>query len=514
MACLAVISARFQVDRVNFFAGDVVELGGEGFGGGGDLEGAEELVAVAGGAVGFEALWNGEEFELGAEGGVELAGAEGAGVGGAGDEFPEGSEVGEFGGGGVVVVGGGVVDVGGDEEDVLDGFVFDEFEEVGDFELAAEGRAVVGVGDGFVAVLVGHDEAEGHVAGDDFPGGCGGGEALLEPSELRFAQDGRFVVELGLFVLGVGSAVAAHVPGKDFDVRTEALRAINALAVVSKLADGLVFEKGGAGAGGEESGALLVVTLVFVAALGKPVVVGFVVVPEDELTDAGVEAADIFVEQVVAVGTAEIVERLGDVGLGFGGDVFPERAVVEFLLRRNGIVGVDRVAEVDEEVGLGGAHGFEHLQAAASEVDAIALAADVAGEGDFEVAGGPVGTRRSDEGADDGFAPVFQVAEILKEDTVEDAFAGGEVAEVELAGEVGGFDYGGTEDAGDIREAVGFGPFDDHLGRTVGGAPDDRAVVGDVSAGGAARGGWARTAAVDDGGRGLGAEEGGEARVY
>ena len=88
--------------------------------------------------------------ELRAERVVERGRTEGAGVNRAGDEFPERLEVLEHRLVRIVVVRGGVMHVGGEPHGVADARALDEREQVGDFELAAERRAVA-LGDAFGA---------------------------------------------------------------------------------------------------------------------------------------------------------------------------------------------------------------------------------------------------------------------------------------------------------------------------------------------------------------------------
>lgn len=138
-----------------------MEFGGEDFAGGGDLERAEKLQSFGGRAVALHTLRDAEEFQLRAERRIELAGAEGAGMGGAGDEFPEGTELGEFGLRRIVVVRRGVVDVCSDEEDIANLAVANEFQEVRNLQLPPERRAVIAIGDRFVVFFVGHISPSG-----------------------------------------------------------------------------------------------------------------------------------------------------------------------------------------------------------------------------------------------------------------------------------------------------------------------------------------------------------------
>ena len=82
-----------------------------------------------------------------------------------------------------------------------------------------------------------------------------------------------------------------------------------------------------------------------------PVVVHLVIVPEDDLRHLGVEAPHVFVDQVVLVAAAEFVERLAPPSTSPRDDVLPDAAVIQRDLRLHRLIGVDRVAAVDEEIG-------------------------------------------------------------------------------------------------------------------------------------------------------------------
>lgn len=104
------------------------------------------------------------------------------------------------------------------------------------------------------------------------------------------------------------------------------------------------------------------------------------VVPLPDLRHFGVEAADVFVYQVVAIVAAIVVEGLRNLALGFSGDIAPHPTALGGQLRRHRAVGVDGVAAVDKEVRQTHAHGFIDAHAADIGVDAEALADGVAAQ--------------------------------------------------------------------------------------------------------------------------------------
>ncbi len=177
------------------------------------------------------------------------------------------------------------------------------------------------------------------------------------------------------------------------------------------------------------------------------------VVPLGEGRQPRVHVAQVRVEHVVKPLAAILVERLGHLALGVRQhDVAPGAAALQLdhLLHRP--VGVDRVARVDEEVGL--APGDGRVGPHALGVDAPALPGRVARPGEAHVAA--VG-RRGAEAPDDRLGDGVHVVEILRREAVEHVLARGQVGQQALDGEVA---RGQRVDRGQlarVREALGGG---------------------------------------------------------
>ena len=247
-----------------------------------------------------------------------------------------------------------------------------------------------------------------------------------------------------------------------------------------------------AGAGGQQRHALLRVGQVRSEDLrGIPVVQDLVVVPDHELRHRRVEPADVLVEQVVAMVPAELVERLGDLALFERHEVLPDAPVVQLDLRLQGTVGVNRVAGVDEHVGVRGAHRVVEPHAAHVGVDAPALADRVGRPGDRHIARRR-GRRRGREGAGDRLAPDAQVLQALKPRAIEDALARAQAGQIDARGEVARFERGRTHDAAHVRKRPGGRILDDEPRGTVGAAPDHRAIAVHVARRDAVLDGWPR----------------------
>src|SRR5205823_14373519 len=71
--------------------------------------------------------------------------------------------------------------------------------------------------------------------------------------------------------------------------------------------------------------------------------------------------------------SAKLVERFGDFALGFGCQVFPHRAAGQAYLRWNGIVGIYRVAIMNEEIRFQLPHRFVDAHAAQIRIDSVTL---------------------------------------------------------------------------------------------------------------------------------------------
>ncbi len=193
-----------------------------------DIDNAEEL--QAGGRRQVLALLGRrrlDELQLGAEGHVEIVRAERAGMQRAGDEFPERVEVLELRLVRIVVMRRRVMHVRRQPHRVGDAGRLHEAQQIGNFQLAALGRAVVRIGNGFVTLAVGivvpDNEAERHVGGNHLPGRLGSGKLALQPGNLLFAQNARLRRKLCFQRIVVRAAIGAHVEEEDIDQRTIAI---------------------------------------------------------------------------------------------------------------------------------------------------------------------------------------------------------------------------------------------------------------------------------------------------
>ncbi|HEV8317427.1 MAG TPA: hypothetical protein VGQ10_08455 [Vicinamibacterales bacterium] len=223
------------------------------------------------------------------------------------------------------------------------------------------------------------------------------------------------------------------------------------------------------------------------------------VVPEDDLSDLGVEAAHVLVEEVVLVVAPELVERFGGLCFRRRHHVAPGATAVERHLGLEGLVGVDRVAAVNEDVGLCASHHVVEAQPAPVGIDSPALSNRVGGPREGDVT--PAGRRRRRKAACHRLTPRAQIGEVLEDHAVEDALTVSEVGEDDACGVIRRFECRGTGGATDVAEALRRRVLDEHPGRAVAATPDDGAAGADVAGGHALRDTWSRALGPDDGRR-------------
>nr|GEU28582.1 hypothetical protein [Tanacetum cinerariifolium] len=386
------------------------------------------------------------EYRSRTEGLVEHARTEGAGIHRPRHEFPERRKIRVPGLGRIVIVGRTIVDIGGDPDHVGNGL--DTAEQARHFQLAPQWNAVAAVGQRFpygdtLGVLAVADiEADGHVGRDDFPGGGRGFQRRDQPFHLLAPQECR----AGVF--------RAH---------------------------GRIFEKCAAAAGRERRNAFFRVPCIGRQILGGAVVIRhFVIVPLPDLRHLGGELAEVRIEHIVGMAATVFLQRFRDLAHFFRDDIAPDLAVFRGHLGKDGAVGINGVAVVDEKVRIAQAHRFIDFHAAKIGVDAPALAALVAAP--VKAHGpGAIGRRRGPELSRDGLALDLRIVGIHVAHAHEYRLAGRQAAQVDTGREIGGVAGDGTNDAAGIGKTLAGIVFDDHLRVTVAAAPDDGPVIADVA---------------------------------
>ena len=196
------------------------------------------------------------------------------------------------------------------------------------------------------------------------------------------------------------------------------------------------------------------------------------VVPLPDLRHLGVEAAQVFVHQVVAVVAPVFVEGLGHFALGLGGEVAPDAPVFHGQLRRHRAVGVDGVAAVDKEVRQAQAHCLVDAHAADIRVDAEALPYRVAAPDKTDV---PALRRRTAQMAEPGLAGRAGLG-ILEGHPIEDRLVGRQPGQLHPRREVGAGIGQGRNRAPGVAEHASRVPLHHHPRRTIAAAPDHRLI--------------------------------------
>src|ERR1051326_4307080 len=99
----------------------------------------------------------------------------------------------------------------------------------------------------------------------------------------------------------------------------------------------------------------------------------FVIVPLPDLWHRRVETPDVIVLQVVEKISAKFIERFSNFAFCFCGKIFPNGAVGKANRRRNRIVGINRIARVNEKMGLEAAHRLINAHTTDSRIDSETL---------------------------------------------------------------------------------------------------------------------------------------------
>ncbi len=201
------------------------------------------------------------------------------------------------------------------------------------------------------------------------------------------------------------------------------------------------------------------------------------IVPLPDLRHLGIEAAHVFVEQVVAVVAAIFIEGLRDFALGFGGDIAPDAAVFNSQLRGHRAVGVDGVAAVNKEVRQTQAHGFVDAHAADVRVDAEALADGIAAPHKTNVA---ALLRHAAQVAEPRLAGDAGLG-VFKVHAIENRLIDRQPGEFDAGGEVGAAVGQRRDEFTRVAEHTAGVPLHHHLRGAVAAAPDHRAVAQQVA---------------------------------
>ena len=158
---------------------------------------------------------------------------------------------------------------------------------------------------------------------------------------------------------------------------------------------GRVLKEGLAGAVGQLLGELESIVVLAILARAQtllriPVVGRFVVVPGSDQGDGSMERQDVLIEQVVEVIATEVIERGRRFGFGFGGDVFPDRAIMESQFRWDRVVGIDHIPAVHKEIGSKFFDRRVDLHPAPFEIDTESLARCVSRPSEEDILGAVV----------------------------------------------------------------------------------------------------------------------------
>ena len=213
----------------------------------------------------------------------------------------------------------------------------------------------------------------------------------------------------------------------------------------------------------------------------RPVIHDFVVVPLPDLRYVRVECPDVVVHQVVQKIAPKLIDRFGDFAFRFGCYVPPDCSIGERDLGGDRIIGVNRVAAVNEKIRFHVPHLFVDAHTAEIRIDAVALSDCVSRPEKSNV---PRNGRRGTKCPDHWFARVSSIT-VLKTHANKIGLAGSQSIEVDPACEIGRGGNDGPNDATRIIEVLRRSILDHHPRQAVRPRPYDRATgihVSDLNA--------------------------------
>ncbi|RMP22783.1 hypothetical protein ALQ26_05986 [Pseudomonas amygdali pv. lachrymans] len=231
-----------------------------------------------------------------------------------------------------------------------------------------------------------------------------------------------------------------------------------------------------AGTRGQQLDILDLVTLIKLLA-GRPVVGDFVVIPLPDLRHFCVEAAQIFIHQVIAVIASVLVEGLRHLAFRLGGQVAPDPPAFRGDLLGHWPVGVNGVTAVDKKVRQAQAHRLIDTHATNVRVDTEALPHRVATPDEADVT---TLLGRAAQMAEPGLAGDTALS-ILERDAVENRLIDRQPAQLDPRSEVGTRIGERRDHAPWLGKHTACVPFDHHPRRPVAAAPDHDLVAEYIS---------------------------------
>ena len=122
---------------------------------------------------------------------------------------------------------------------------------------------------------------------------------------------------------------------------------------------------------------------------GTPIICDLVIIPLGKDRHLRIEGAYSLVKEIVFVVAAKLGQGLSRLGFLFRDDISSDLTIRQCLAGRNGAVGIDAVAGMDEEIGPGAQHGGIAAHPAARFIYAPALTRGVT-RPDERHAGAPI----------------------------------------------------------------------------------------------------------------------------
>lgn len=170
---------------------------------------------------------------------------------------------------------------------------------------------------------------------------------------------------------------------------------------------------------------------------------------------------------------------LGHLGFPLGRHIAPDLSVIGLDFSNDRTVGIDLVAGVNEEIGRVAPHRLVDAVTAPFRIDPPSLPGLVAGISEGDRAAGRAGDAQPASGRR---AQRLWISQILKCDPIKEVSPRWQIAEIEARRLVGRGKSGSSGDPARVAKILPRCVLDNHPGRTVGLAPDDRPPPAGIAA--------------------------------
>ena len=193
------------------------------------------------------------------------------------------------------------------------------------------------------------------------------------------------------------------------------------------------------------------------------------IIPLPYLRNFSIKTAQIFVQQIIFIAAAKLIQCFGDLTDFRGDEISPYPAVFSGFTGLNGAVGIHVVTTLNEKLWLNLAHGFIYFHTAEAFIDAPALPCGISTPNETDV------VALTNRGKMAGYRLAFNtgISQILKPDFNKNLAAFRQSDQILTGGKIARFQCVWATDNLRIIELLIKRIFHHHAGRTVGTTPHD-----------------------------------------